>query len=566
MLGRTLPILLTLISLQSKSFAQPSKKSPSPFSLDLSAPDNATTPLSLETAMLDAAGNIIGEPAEGSPLALRKMLEKAEPIMLKYHNEFLDKVRLVPTLSLAAQLDSIQEFTAHAKETSHSIDNSKATMAIFDESIGLLQEHCDSLLNKATLNDDNKEIIRHALYDIATYYSNTGKRLSAEIVLKKVLPLDVALYGEDSLETAESYRLLAITHRALGHTTEEIEYLTKAYLIFNIKKPDSLELAQVLLNLSEAEFDQYGDTARRAKPLRRAAKIIDALPPSPKMTMLAMHLAQALLDAKEDPEYVVQFYKKSVDAPLASQLIDLSTPLDDIFLRLITATFHPDPKEKRLKLESLLAGVEKHYGNQPYQALPIINALAEAAELKEEKAMWYLRAISIRQKAFGKDHISVAITYGKLCNYGNNTAEMIKWANEALRLFALNKASNHVESASAHSIAGFSYMLTDKPKALSMMLKAIELVKNNKVNDFTFIIDSLEKVATLHYGLGQPQQAFKAIEEALILATEKLGKDHPKTIHAKQGYDIIKKEALTFGASALKAEKPKKNTTYTAAM
>ncbi|MDF2940426.1 MAG: hypothetical protein K0R66_1068 [Gammaproteobacteria bacterium] len=507
--------------------------------------ENATEHLS---AMLDAQGNLKQPgiiPSIGDPLFFSRISETAleGPFgFMELSKAFQEEAKGLSKLPVSEQLDKMTELSERAKKEALKRGTNKKLFIAYSEGIESIVERCDAILSKPGLSVTEQKTLCSILQTAGEYYYSRGMRLSAEITLNKSLKLQETLFGKDSVEVAVCSRWLAKAHRELGHTDEEIEFLTRALAITESKQANSLEHARILFRLAIAEYDKFGKTSRRNKPLLRAAKMLMALPRSPEAASLGFEVVRALIQANE-LDLASKFYLAVSHSMLIKHKINHEDINAEYAFYIEGASFKEKEKHKA-QLEGILVDIEKQFGPQHYRTLLVIDALVDASKLPEEKIYWHERGLKIRQKAFGKDHISIATTLSKMCAYSQNSSEMQKWASEALRIFNLNKVPLHAESANAYSILGFSQLDSNPNQALINLEKAID-VNESGANDPVFYVENLKKIVTIYYKLGQIDKGLKAIQKAAKYAEENLGKDHPSTQHAFQGL-----YALTLGEKA----------------
>ncbi|MDF2690931.1 MAG: hypothetical protein K0S29_786 [Gammaproteobacteria bacterium] len=523
--------------------------------------ENATTPLSV---LLDAQGNIRDKPDLSkfdfsNPLVLSALYERSAPLLSKIAEDFLDQTKRLPSLPTSEQIKKMIELTDTALDKANASNFDKKAYQFYDEAIEKIIARCNDILLDIDLDLQDKQSIILILENAGKYYFSRGMRRSAELTLKTSLILNESLYGKDSTQVAVNLRWLAKAERELGNTDIEIELLTRAFMIIEAKKPNSLEHVRILFRLALAEYDKYGNVARRNKPLKRAAKMLKQLPADPYSASLGVEIAQALLESQDTALAFDLFTTASL--PIIKQG---TIEFEDITSwHVFEGQLFLNPSQGRAKIEAALASLEKQYGPQHYRILPSIESLVGMSELPEEKMYWLERGLKICKKAFGKDHINVAIYLDKMCTYSKDQNEIRQWATEALRIFELNHAPLHVYSVNAYAVLGYLEMGSKPSSALKYLQRAVEIAELENCNLPGFCIENWVKISSLQYRLGQKDEAIQTIQKAVAMANQRLGKDHPLTKHAMVGLTGMTKEETgrTF-EKIIKAHK--KNTTQSA--
>ncbi|MDF2529698.1 MAG: hypothetical protein K0Q57_578 [Gammaproteobacteria bacterium] len=519
---------LLLNAMAAASQAAVTEKRPSNF-------ENATEHLS---ALLDPQGNIIDKPKaelikldSSRPLSISRSNERSLGFRLQMGEAYLDQARSIAKLPMPEQIGKMMELASTARNNALLFLTDKREFASYNDGIEIIIEKCEALLASQDLSQEQQVNINSILQLAGEYYFNRAMRRSAEIRFNRNLKLIENLYGSDSIEVAKSLRWLAKTQHELGQTSEEIDSLTRALIILEDKQPNSLEHARVLMRLAIAEYYKFGNTNRRLKPLMRAIEILKKLPEDPYAAAFGWDFSLVLANIRETELSADLFMAVTYPMILKHKIQYEDAMESDLMLNQQLGS----KQEIKSKLEATLAVLEKKYGPQHYRILYTLELLASSAELNEEKAYWHERILSISKKAFGKDHISIAITLAKLCVYEGDPSKKGKLAFEAIEVFQKNKAPRHAQAINPLLILGQAHLKSGKVLAAKiLLLDAYQSLLENKPDKIEAIMDVLFKLTSIHNHFDEREQARSTLEKAVEISAS-LDKNHPLAEKAKRG-------------------------------
>ena len=150
----------------------------------------------------------------------------------------------------------------------------------------------------------------------------------------------------------------------------------------------------------------------------------------------------------------------------------------------------------------------------------------------EEALPIYIRALAIREKALGKDHLDVATNLNNLAGLHHKKGEYGQALPLYVRALAINEkavGNDHPEvGESLNSLAVLFDALGEYERALPLQVRALAIREKALGPEHPCVGTSLNNLALLYCAQGEYVSALPLYERALSIRENALGKNHPR--------------------------------------
>ncbi|PFX12588.1 Nephrocystin-3 [Stylophora pistillata] len=162
----------------------------------------------------------------------------------------------------------------------------------------------------------------------------------------------------------------------------------------------------------------------------------------------------------------------------------------------------------------------------------ILNSLHSDLGETDQAKDYYKRALEIRLKKVGPDHVDVAATYNNLGSLHSDLGETDQakdYYKRALEIRLKKLGPDHVDVAASYNNLGSLHSdLGETDQAKDYYKRALEIRLKKLGPDHVDVAASYNNLGTLHSDLGEIDQAKDYHKRALEIHLKKLGPDHVK--------------------------------------
>jgi tetratricopeptide (TPR) repeat protein len=193
-----------------------------------------------------------------------------------------------------------------------------------------------------------------------------------------------------------------------------------------------------------------------------------------------------------------------------------------------------DAKEMREIYLKILPYYERFYPNHPLlgQVLNNLgNAYGDLGDHQEKKRLLQ-RALAIKERYYGPEHVEVAITLNNLANaYGDlgNHQEKKRLLQRALKIFVREYGPENIHVASTLGNLGNAYgLLGEYQEQKRLLERALEIFERYYGPEHREVATTLNNLGTAYGALGEFQAAQNSYHRALRINQHFLRKGHPE--------------------------------------
>jgi len=146
---------------------------------------------------------------------------------------------------------------------------------------------------------------------------------------------------------------------------------------------------------------------------------------------------------------------------------------------------------------------------------------------------WHEKALTINEKVLGKEHLETAKNYNNIANVYNNQGEYAKaleWYEKALAIFEKVLGKEHPDTANTYNNIAMVYNGQGKyTKALEWLEKALTIREKVLVKEHPDTANTYNNIANVYYNQGEYVKALEWYYKDLAISEKVLGKEHPST-------------------------------------
>jgi tetratricopeptide (TPR) repeat protein len=393
---------------------------------------------------------------------------------------------------------------------------------------------------KAADNDDRKVKTERAL---STVLDEQGKYAEAMALCQQVLASDQATTGTPDREYGKDFNSFALVCQHAGKYAEAETAFNQALERF-AHGGESASTALILINLAQlkqetAQYDAVEPLYKRALAIYNE-KSADQLALARCLSLYAAfcRLESRYSEAQAMLERSLAIRKKELGetSPLVAQsLADIGRLYGD------QGDYTKAESQLRRALSTCeLAGADRT--DVADIAMDLADLLHQDERYDEARQM-YLRALDIRQKAFGNDSAKVAET---LRHLGQNCIEQDAYAKAEVYLIralqADEKAFGELNPALAVDLQMLGLVFLDQGKyadAEKFYLRAVKVDEDALGKDHPETATALNNLAWLYYNEGHYEQAEPLVRRALAIRQSHYGAQHPFTAQNLSNLGVI---------------------------
>lgn len=146
----------------------------------------------------------------------------------------------------------------------------------------------------------------------------------------------------------------------------------------------------------------------------------------------------------------------------------------------------------------------------------------------------YERALTIREKRLGPEHVDVANVLHNFANLNLRMGNFVEARQLYQRSLAIRRKTlgpRHIDVALTYVTMGVMYqMMGDYGEAREVLVEAIAICRDGDDTHALLLSGALNNLGNVHWSLGEPEKARNAYREALDIKTRRLGPDHPDLV------------------------------------
>lgn len=303
--------------------------------------------------------------------------------------------------------------------------------------------------------EDRPRIRARLLVTIGEVYRQLGLYEQAAPLLEEALEMRRELFGERSLEVADSLYQLGRLKNAVGRYEEAEEfYRPSLELREELLGPDHPRVAEVLTSRG-SNRSRMGELEEGEKQLRRALEIHRLQAPESAEIATSLQVLGSILGAGGEIEEAGRLYQRSLE--IRQRLLGDDHP--DLLLSLVglaVVSLHREDYEKAEELFKRALTIQTRVlgPDHPNVSLTLLN-LAQVyrrrGRLREAEPL-LRRALEIRRSVYGADHPEVGMvlqSLGLVLSHQRHYEEAIEVLEERLRNERQSRGADHLAVISA---------------------------------------------------------------------------------------------------------------------
>ena len=216
---------------------------------------------------------------------------------------------------------------------------------------------------------------------------------------------------------------------------------------------------------------------------------------------------------------------------------------------------------KALNIREKILGVEHINTANTYHSIGYVYSQYDYTKALE----YYEKALIIREKVLGKEHSDVAASYnniGYVYYFQGNYSKMLEYLQKALIIHEKVLGKEHPNVAmSYHNIGYVYYFQGNYSKALEYYQKALIMREKVLGNEHQDIAASYNNIGLVYHTQGNYSKALEYYQKALSIWEKVLGNEHPNTATTYNNIGLVYDnqgeytKALEFLQKALKIRK-----------
>ena len=376
-----------------------------------------------------------------------------------------------------------------------------------------------------------------------TAYQN-GDYLSSIEYIKQSIVIKEKVFGEEHINTANSYDDLGGVYRKMGEYPNALDYYTRALIIREkVLGKEHIDIAESYENFGDIH-DNMGDYPSALKYHEKAFSLREKLLGEEHIVTAESYddLGRVYKKMGNYSE-ALQYYNKALsirEKVLGREHIDIAESYNS--LGVLYKKMGKYPKALEYALKTMLLD-EKILGeNHPYTAESYGNLSDIYINMGEyPKALkYYKKALATQEIVLGREHPNTAESYddlGGVYKKMGKYPEALKHYEVALAIRKKILGEEHADTAESYNSLGVLYKkMGDYPKALKYAHKTMVLDEKILGKKHPYTATSYGNLGDIYDNLGDYPKALKFYKKALVIQKKRLGKEHP---YVAESYDDL---------------------------